>query len=474
MSFFPSFLRFVHGLYSKSWTKPFAFLIGGVSLPFISLFVLVSPWLMKFLLIELPKPRGKFSVGNRDVEWKIKSKTGSKLIRVHLFYPCEATTNTGEQPQWLPSPASLYAPAHGKAVGIPTWISSHVSGFLFNIKMPTIQNSKIHSPPTNRGFPVIIFSHGLFGCSTTYSSLCAELASHGFFVVAIEHKDGTAVVTSTTDGEVVPYVTEASYIAKAQKDEPNKTVDELRFRFRNDQVKERAEEIGQIFGVLVDLNKKKGGDFFGCLDLAYCAVVGHSFGGATTIESCAFAASKLNQKKEEEKNELQFNPYAAIALDSWMFPVSDSSYEIINNPVMFLNTKSLTTDLNMGRINRVMSTLSQKQDKSIVIEVSDTFHQDQSDIPLLLYWVYNLFGFIGKRHPENTLRLNFDLCLGYLLYHLPDYVRKDKSDDYAENVLKQKSIQTIENLLTQGRSFSDDYIVHTWITKGVLYKRPKE
>lgn len=44
-------------------------------------------------------------------------------------------------------------------------------------------------------FPVVIFSHGLGGTRFSYSSICAEIASNGFFVVALEHRDQSASIT---------------------------------------------------------------------------------------------------------------------------------------------------------------------------------------------------------------------------------------------------------------------------------------
>ena len=60
----------------------------------------------------------------------------------------------------------------------------------------TIQgDSQTDSQPIPQpSFPVIVFCHGLGAMRTTYSSICADLSSHGYVVASVEHTDQSACI----------------------------------------------------------------------------------------------------------------------------------------------------------------------------------------------------------------------------------------------------------------------------------------
>ena len=67
-------------------------------------------------------------------------------------------------------------------------IQSNLTQLLENDSAGTITQDII------KGFPVVVFSHGLMAHFHVYSGICSDIASHGYVVAAVEHRDGSAHV----------------------------------------------------------------------------------------------------------------------------------------------------------------------------------------------------------------------------------------------------------------------------------------
>ena len=76
-------------------------------------------------------------------------------------------------------------------------------------------------------FPVVVFSHGLGTSFFIYSAICIDIASNGYVVAAVEHKDQSACIAlrrvpknaATQEGQYDRYVNEwIPYLNRPRED----------------------------------------------------------------------------------------------------------------------------------------------------------------------------------------------------------------------------------------------------------------
>lgn len=67
-----------------------------------------------------------------------------------------------------------------------------IAAAIYGTTFPAKPSTPLLPPPKGKKWPLIIFSHGVGTSRLMYSTFCGEMASQGYIVCAIEHRDGTS------------------------------------------------------------------------------------------------------------------------------------------------------------------------------------------------------------------------------------------------------------------------------------------
>ncbi|XP_028594622.2 platelet-activating factor acetylhydrolase 2, cytoplasmic [Podarcis muralis] len=368
--------------------------------------------------LGLPHGKGAFPVGCTDV---MVGQTPKGLF-FRLFYPC-IQQDGAEQPFWIPRYEYYYGISDYLNMN-RKWCAPLLSVTFGSCKIPVSWDAPFK--PCSHKYPLIIFSHGLGAFRTVYSAICVEMASRGFVVMALEHRDHSASATyfCKLDPET-PDFPEAqireewlSYqgVPKGQKE----------FRFRNPQLHQRANEC--IRGLKLIRSIDSGKDVVNLLrtdfdlsvlkdnvDLSKVSVMGHSFGGTTAVLALV--------------KEAQFK--CAVALDAWMFPLENSVYPKVTKPVLFVNTESFQTAESVAKMKKISAVSKETK----VITILGTVHQSQTDFTFLAGNLVNrVFRTRGTTDPYQGLDITSQASLAFLQKHLQLKEDFDRWDSLLEGV----------------------------------------
>jgi platelet-activating factor acetylhydrolase len=333
---------------------------------------------------RLMRSRGKLAVGTRDGIWS----KGRRNQHFRVWFPCTPPGSGGA------SKATPYFSADvPHAIGVakfsqmPTWMFRHLA----LTDTGTFADAAPLAPVVK--LPLLLFSHGLGGVRSTYSTMCADFASFGYTVVAFEHQDETASVTVDSKGSVLWY----------KRPTPEQVADNDNFVMRHRQLMHRREEIADFLadvrGGAADVDEAVR-VVRQTADVSRVHLAGHSFGGATTIDCVAALRSH--------------GILSGCALDSWMHPLGERE----RNAALSVPTIMLNTDLFQWRENvALMQTLAENAAApSVVGFVPSTGHQSVSDFPQFLRIGTRLLKHTGPIDPEVALAAFSDAALAVFAF----------------------------------------------------------
>ncbi|WWC85444.1 uncharacterized protein L201_000307 [Kwoniella dendrophila CBS 6074] len=359
---------------------------------------------------QLPSYTGNYPVGVLDVEYPIEPQTiGSfkhKKLRTtsqagieidtvlfSLFYPCQQDVSNSKGTVWFPR-ASPTVNGFLKMAGIENSLIRALAytgalSAVHGLKFPSHQRAPILPNPPGGKWPLIIFSHGV-GCSRLmYTHICGELASKGYVVAAVEHRDGTgpsAKITSEDGKERdVDFLrwTDLDWPDRPESDQPKDDN-----TLRHDQLKIRLVEMESAIEIIrkitagqfehgkgrlmasrtLDWNPWKGQID---VDEGEICLAGHSFGGTAVI------AAGANP---------HFNPHSIIALDPAVERLEPWNSSI-QCPLLTVNSEEFVLSEDYNRLINVSKTV---QNHKYIFNIAGSTHPSFSDVFLITP------GFVGS------------------------------------------------------------------------------
>ncbi len=72
--------------------------------------------------------------------------------------------------------------------------------YLKNVQMDTVFNGEIDSDFKKKPMIPLIYLHGVCSNRTMHTGTCKDMASHGYIVFSIDHKDGSSTFVNDSDG----------------------------------------------------------------------------------------------------------------------------------------------------------------------------------------------------------------------------------------------------------------------------------
>ncbi|GLE02588.1 hypothetical protein PINS_up011429 [Pythium insidiosum] len=320
-------------------------------------------------------------------------------VECRVFYPSSKAVPTLKPKERV---AYLH---HGKHLAkgisrfsrVPAWVFSNFN----NAYLAAIENAPIAPSESSNGWPVVVYSHGLAGSLELYSVINQQLASEGNIVVVVNHCDGSASVFRSEDDRI-------QYYQRVSRD-VLLNVNGEGFRFRNNQLRHRVQEVRRVVNAVSTIVKQKSHAVLSHANMEDLHIVGHSFGAAT-----AMTAAHVDERFR-----------TAVLLDAWMEPVAQDVLEGVGSRIPVLHLISDQFErwaVNMERMRQHAKGCTHPDSRLMVVR--GTYHNNFSDLPLFSPTINRLVKTAGPIDPTHALRLIGQLSGAFLRSVYTDALRE--------------------------------------------------
>lgn len=240
---------------------------------------------LAFLIVlpvfQLPRPNGPYPVGTRILHLVDDSRSdrtfpsGHRELMVQVWYPAGSTRGPfAPYRRWKET----------------TMLSSY-DAFLKTHSHLNVAVAREGSP-----FPVLLFNPAWGGARTQNTYQTEYLASHGYIVIAIDHTHNSSLV-AFPDGQVV----KAEEIPSI--DDFSHATLQHQMRVADQELDSQAKDDIFVLNAFSAMNSDPSSPWYQSLNMQRVGALGHSFGGATSVEAC-FRDPRIR---------------AALNMDGWMY-----------------------------------------------------------------------------------------------------------------------------------------------------------
>ena len=241
-----------------------------IAIAFLVLFMGISG----ALRVRIPPPSGPFAVGRAHMSWIDSSRAelhtlvsdDDREVLATFWYPAEPGSGRGAPyiSDLSDIDDGLVASGQLSPFSLLGWPIAIGLRYVDDNTFVEAEVSKEDDP-----FPVVLLSPGNGGNVSFYAAIAEELASHGYFVVGVDHPyQGTAV--KLRDGKVAVYDSQTAATEGG---------------FGPLTFEERVADVRLVIDRLKEMSR--GGHWLGgAMDLSRIGIMGHSNGGIAAVETC--------------------------------------------------------------------------------------------------------------------------------------------------------------------------------------------